>query len=51
MTTPHSTIPPQEPQYRLAVAISSRALFDLDESHHIFEQEGIDAYCRYQIEH
>ena len=36
---------------RLVVAISSRALFNLDESHRIFEQEGIDAYCRYQIDH
>ncbi|HEY5734524.1 MAG TPA: 5'-nucleotidase [Gammaproteobacteria bacterium] len=36
---------------KLVVAISSRALFDLDESHEIFEQEGIEAYCRYQIEH
>ena len=36
---------------KLVVAISSRALFDLDESHHIFETEGKDAFCRYQIEH
>lgn len=36
---------------RLVIAISSRALFDLDESHTIFENEGKDAYCRYQIEH
>ncbi|PCJ31688.1 MAG: 5'-nucleotidase [Gammaproteobacteria bacterium] len=35
---------------RLVVAISSRALFDLDESHHIYEQEGTQAYCQYQIE-
>lgn len=35
---------------KLTVAISSRALFNLDESHAIFENEGIDAYCRYQIE-
>ncbi|TAN51918.1 MAG: 5'-nucleotidase [Methylococcaceae bacterium] len=35
---------------RLVVAISSRALFDLDESHRIFETEGKDAYCRYQVE-
>ena len=35
---------------RLVVAISSRALFDLDESHQIFEQEGTQAYCHYQIE-
>lgn len=36
---------------KLVVAISSRALFDLDESHRIFEQEGKEAFCRYQIEH
>lgn len=36
---------------KLIIAISSRALFDLDESHRIFEQEGLDAYQRYQIDH
>ena len=36
---------------KLVVAISSRALFDLDESHEIFVNEGIEAYCQYQIEH
>ncbi len=36
---------------KLVVAISSRALFDLDDSHAVFESEGIDAYCKYQIEH
>ncbi|MCB1876766.1 MAG: 5'-nucleotidase [Chromatiales bacterium] len=35
----------------LVVAISSRALFDLDESHEVFETQGIEAYCTYQIEH
>lgn len=35
---------------KLTVAISSRALFDLEESHRVFEIEGVDAYCRYQIE-
>lgn len=35
---------------KLVVAISSRALFDLDESHQIFEQGGEEAYTRYQIE-
>jgi len=34
----------------LVVAISSRALFDLDESHHIYEEQGTEAYCKYQIE-
>jgi 5'-nucleotidase len=35
----------------LVVAISSRALFDLDESHQVFERKGVAAYHRYQIEH
>ncbi len=40
-----------EKQNKLVVAISSRALFDLDESHAIFETDGKEAFCRYQIEH
>jgi 5'-nucleotidase len=35
---------------KLVVAISSRALFDLDESHQIYEKEGIHAYQAYQRE-
>ena len=36
---------------KLIIAISSRALFDLDESHAVFEREGVEAYCRYQVAH
>jgi 5'-nucleotidase len=36
---------------KLVVAISSRALFDLDESHSLFETEGKEAFCQYQVEH
>jgi 5'-nucleotidase len=36
---------------KLVVAISSRALFDLDESHQVFESEGLAAYSQYQIDH
>ena len=36
---------------KMVVAISSRALFDLHDSHRVYEEEGVDAYCRYQIEH
>ncbi len=36
---------------RFVVAISSRALFDLQESHHLFERDGLDAYRRFQVEH
>lgn len=35
---------------KLVVAISSRALFDLDESHRIFEDLGKEAFCQYQVE-
>lgn len=35
---------------KLVIGIASRALFDLTESHEVFEQQGVEAYCRYQIE-
>ncbi len=35
---------------QLVVAISSRALFDLGESHKVFEEQGLEAYRNYQIE-
>jgi len=38
-------------QDKLVIAISSRALFDLDTSHRVFVEHGVDAYCRYQIDH
>lgn len=36
---------------KLVVAISSRALFDLSESHRLFLAHGVEAYRQYQIEH
>ena len=33
----------------LVIAISSRALFNLEDSHRVFEEEGLDAYQQYQI--
>ena len=37
--------------HKLIVAISSRALFNLDESNQVFETLGVEQYARYQIEH
>jgi 5'-nucleotidase len=37
--------------HKLIVAISSRALFDLDESNQVFETLGVEHYAQYQIEH
>lgn len=34
---------------KLTLAISSRALFNLDASHQVFETQGIADYCQYQI--
>jgi 5'-nucleotidase len=36
---------------KLVVAISSRALFDLTESHRVYTEQGVDAYHRYQVAH
>lgn len=41
----------QTPDRPLVVAISSRALFDLDESHKVFESQGLEAYADYQLSH
>ncbi len=37
--------------HRLIVAISSRALFDLSESHAVYERDGVEAYQRHQVAH
>lgn len=34
---------------KLVIGIASRALFDLTESHEVYEQEGVAAYCKYQV--
>ena len=38
-------------QEKLVIAISSSALFDLTESNRVFEEEGVEAYSKYQVEH
>jgi len=36
---------------KLVIAISSRALFNLEEENSIFDSEGLEAYYRHQLEH
>ena len=36
---------------RLVIGVSSRALFDLTAENEIFQSQGVDAYCSYQVEH
>lgn len=35
---------------KLVIAISSRALFDMRESHRVYEEQGLAAYSQYQID-
>lgn len=42
---------PVELTKKLVVAITSRALFDMEESHEVYKTHGLEAYRRYQIEH
>jgi 5'-nucleotidase len=42
---------PTDISHKLVIAISSRALFDLDESNTIYENEGVEKYAEYQIKH
>ena len=36
-------------EHKLVIAISSRALFDLSDSHRVYEEEGLAAYSAYQV--
>jgi 5'-nucleotidase len=40
--------PPAKPSDRLIVAITARALFDLEDSHALFQASGLDAYAEFQ---
>jgi len=42
---------PETLDNKLVIAISSRALFNLEESNMVFEKEGLERYIEYQIEH
>lgn len=42
---------PYNLENRLVIGVSSRALFDLSYENEIFEKDGLDAYCQYQVEH
>ncbi len=46
--TPMTAIESPDRSQPLVIAISSRALFDLEESHALFEREGVDAFAAYQ---
>ena len=45
------TAPAPSSQTQLVIAISSRALFDLSEENRLYEEQGLQAYCEYQLAH
>lgn len=47
----HNAAMPDRDADPLIVAISSRTLFDMEDSHALFEREGIDAYAQFQRSH
>ena len=47
--TEDAAAPPPRGDDTLVVAISSRALFDLNESHDLFERMGVEAFAEHQI--
>ena len=36
---------------KMVIGVSSRTLFDLTKENEIFETRGLEAYCKYQVEH
>lgn len=40
---------PEKIDDKLVIAISSRALFNLDESHQVYQSDGLAAYSEYQV--
>lgn len=46
----HSTTNYQRDPDTLIIGISSRALFDMRESHELFESKGLEIYSQYQVE-
>ena len=40
-----------EQKKALVIAISSRALFNLESGHQVYIEKGVEEYCRFQIDH
>lgn len=42
---------PYQLDNKMVIGVSSRALFDLTIENEIFERQGVEAYCKYQVDH
>lgn len=47
--TGYALVMPEKLDDKLVIAISSRALFNLDESHQVYQSDGLSAYSEYQV--
>ncbi|XP_056333503.1 cytosolic 5'-nucleotidase 1A [Danio aesculapii] len=50
-TSPSKKPKPPKPQNAITIAVSSRALFNMDLEQDIYEQQGMEDYLNYQIQH
>lgn len=47
----HHTSPQPKPRYAVTIAVSSRTLFNMVHERKIYEEEGMEKYVAYQVEH
>uniref|UniRef100_A0A8P4K1W6 Cytosolic 5'-nucleotidase 1A n=1 Tax=Dicentrarchus labrax TaxID=13489 RepID=A0A8P4K1W6_DICLA len=50
-STPTRKPKPPKPENAITIAVSSRVLFNMEKEQHIYEQQGMEEYIKYQVEH
>lgn len=46
-----SLCPQPKPENAITIAVSSRALFRMEEEQKIYTEQGVEAYVKYQLDH
>ncbi|KAH1175273.1 cytosolic 5'-nucleotidase 1A isoform X1 [Mauremys mutica] len=49
--TPKKKPKPPKPENAITIAVSSRALFRMEEEQKIYTEQGVEAYVKYQLDH
>uniref|UniRef100_A0A8C8SVV1 5'-nucleotidase, cytosolic IA n=1 Tax=Pelusios castaneus TaxID=367368 RepID=A0A8C8SVV1_9SAUR len=49
--TPKKKPKPPKPENAITIAVSSRALFRMEEEQKIYSEQGVEAYVKYQLDH
>ncbi|XP_049451496.1 cytosolic 5'-nucleotidase 1A-like isoform X2 [Epinephelus fuscoguttatus] len=50
-STPSRKPKPPKPQNAITIGVSARVLFNMEKEQHIYEQQGLEEYIKYQVEH